>query len=398
MSLVVAAATSLALQAAEPPRLQISKEALGGMLGSDEVGQIRERLEYFAKIMRNADDGKAEEISEIYEARKGISDTYTTYDSTSFRYTTASLAAEILTPFLDADSELKRVNAALALSAMPQVTIQPALEKMIVHPSPSVRYLGWEGYRSAWVRVVGQGPLPTKTMFASLAKRAEGEDSAHVMGAIWQMLQLRADVPPDPPRGMRPPKQLAFDILRKTWRKRCRQIHDGSLPMAKVARKAIAAVIDHATAPGGGKDKTAAICQMLCDMMYASAKAYEADSIAVGDLDNAGDEATAKRKKPLGAVGRANATLLLRCEMALNGLLGASQAKRKDYIHAVLTDRRLSRKDRGRRMVFWEDLDTGKRYGAMWWLEDLKKFGVRKPDFEKTGSRPAATTKRGPDK
>ena len=142
---------------APPKPLDIPEVALKGMLLPVHKAQITKHLQYGADGLREAKKQK-----EIDKWRTGLIKIFNYSEHTSYQYTVAQLAVKIVYPLLELQDARKQINVALVLSAMGQVTIQPALEGMIVHPNVAVRYLGWKGYQAAWIPIVRQGIGPAK--------------------------------------------------------------------------------------------------------------------------------------------------------------------------------------------------------------------------------------------
>jgi hypothetical protein len=353
--------------ATEAPALDIPDVALRGNLLPDHKQQILARLTYFAEKIRTCDEKDA---STLAAARNGLLGTFRHSDSTTFQYTVAEIASGLLTPLLDDPSSVKQLTVALAISQMPQVTIQSALEKMVTHPNPGVRYLGWKGYRAAAPRVLVQGAEQGKTMFATLARRAAEETSGPVVAAIWQM--LRMDIGNvRPAGGQADPRRQALKILSDTWRVHCVRIMNGDLSTAIVAGKGLDTALEFvASSPAGSPDGKTGM-QLVADLMWSAAKGY-------GRIYDAEDEKGRESNPVLYAL----ATLLTESEGALNKRFGYGALDQRDYIRFVLSDSTIKKKGlRGSAMLYYlNPQPPNKQYGVSAWVDELKaKYGIEEP-------------------
>ena len=376
--LVLTASLAGSLPADQAPELDIPPVALKGPLLPMHEEKIAASLTYYTQVIQKAKD---DDQPTIDSGRAGLIQTFRYSESMTYRYAAAKFAAEIVTPLLEDDSRIKQINAALVLSTMPQVTIQPALEKMIVHGNPAVRYYGWRGYRNAWTYIVSQGAKPAGTMFDSLGRRADDEPSPIVMGAIWEMLRLRGD-PTTVPGDLGNPREHAFNILRASWRKRCGQVMAGDLAMLDAVRKGLATVIEYAAnAQAANRDQTAKeAVRMAAELTWCAGKAYQAASKA--------------EKVNVPAI-RAAETLLQDCERSLNELLGLGPLNRRDFIRFPLKDSSV-KDNRGDAIIYHKHPRTSKDYGVLAWVDELKeRFKIEKPRADmfrrKAVTRPTRT-------
>jgi hypothetical protein len=248
---------------------------------------------------------------------------------------------------LELPDDIKQVNAALVLSRMPQVIMQPALEKMVVHRNPAVRYLGWRGYRGVRTLLLAQGPSYRQTMFRSLDAAVARENSPLVIRAIFGVLRIPAAGAAVPEDVRRKAQEQAFAIFRQIWPNCCRRVLAGNAVMAEVSQEGLAALLNFAPIFRTQKASSEAILQMVVEMTWCSAMAYDQAGAA-------------------GPIAAANTVLLRECEKALNSL---KDTRHKD-IEAPLTDPKQS--DRG----------SAVRLGVLEWIKLLKDDGVVKPSFK----------------
>ncbi|MDY6913447.1 MAG: hypothetical protein SVT52_03185 [Planctomycetota bacterium] len=258
-----------------PPVLNIPDTALRDQLLAVHEKQIESRVKYWADMIRTAENEK-----DILAARDGLVSDYLAYDSVAYRYSYARLTAKHCTPLLKLNNPAKQINVSLVISRMPQVASQSALDKMVVHANPAVRYLGWAGYGSLRMLILAQGSTYQRKMYTSLAKAADKETSAPVVGMIFKVLNL-------PPvatglvaaADLREARKQFFVIIEKNWPTRCRQVLGGDAQMAEACQKAIAALSGFAPVMSEGKRGLKEMLQMIVDMAWCSARAYDLGTI-----------------------------------------------------------------------------------------------------------------------
>jgi hypothetical protein len=353
LTLVASVSVESSIMAAEPPAMDIPVSALGGAgdLGSQYVAQIDAWLEY-----RRGQIADATEIKQVVDAGTNTLNDYRRYDSPSYRYTFAGRAAAILTTLLgeglkkeDNLLRLKEITVAMVLSKMSQVTASTALETMVVHANPGVRFLGWEGYRSARALILAQSPAVGQKMFDTLAAAAAKEDSAPVLGAAFLTLNISSFTSPSlSPGTVKDAQTRAFEILQTNWLRWCMRVANGDLEMSRAFAKSIETVQTLAAAGVAGDPTKAKVLQWLVDLMRCSAQAY----------DDAGTK---------GAIGAENGTLLKNCETAI---IAISQV-RKSHVGTPLADEKMSATERGPTV----------REGVIYWMDDLKDLGVVKSNI-----------------
>lgn len=356
----------------QAPALNIPEVALQGTLLPVHVKQIESRLKYFTAVLLRAGDGDNAAIS---KARDELVQTFNYSTSVSYHYTVAQLAAKIVTPVLDSPSRIKQINAALALSKMPQVTIQPALEKMVRHSNSAVRYIGWDGYNSAWRMILAQGSVPAKRMFSILSERCGKEKSPLVTGAMWRMLRLRSRVEVGSSDSMGDLRKQGLAIFRKSWFRACRRVLRGDVKTMGVACKGISTALEYVSNAKSNKKKKVAraAMQLVANMMWCAGKTYKR-SHAKGNVRTA----------------RAAEILLRDCEKALNKFLGLGPISRKNYIRFSLSDTTVIKKPmRGMAVMYFIHPRTGRKYGVLAWVDEMKKrFGITTAIKEMFQSKP----------
>ncbi len=413
-----------AAQTPRPGPIDIPRTERETGLSSSSIKQIDDWLKYYTGIIRTARDEKKEKLvkaeEKIVKARDGIiRDIYNWYDESLYKYEVARRAAVIVTPLLEGHNagdslrHLRQVNAAMAVSRMAQVSIQPALEKMVTSKNAAVRRLGWvgsrsvpaRGYRAIRTRILVQSVAATNTMFASLEKAARTEKNAQVVAAVFHVLNLpQSPTVPVPEKTMRTARVRAFGILKAAWRARCRQVIAEDTDMSEACRKGVSAVL-RLTESLGGNDKKArtAGLQMIVDAAWCAATAYdkamtpteEASRVItrqreiIRNIKQGDEEADSKIRAATAKIERAetriaelrpkvvvNSLLLRDCEAALNRLAGVQ----KNHLVTMLTKEKIH----------------GPRGPAVQlavlvgWVKDLEKQGVVAPKF-KAPAAPATT-------
>jgi hypothetical protein len=276
----------------------------------------------------------------------------------------AAGAAPLLRKGLEKDPlrAVKEVNLAMALSQMPQVPIQDALEVMVAHGgNPAVRYFGWKGYLAVRVRLLAQGMQPAETALAAAEKASRTETSAPVLEQVFRMLEMDAARPTAVSQEVWDTfRKGAWGALRANWRAWCLRVRAGDEEMAGACERAAAAAASHAALGGLSKDQTKELLQMLVDMAFSAGQAFV-------------------EARAAGRTGDAFVGLLQACESRLNEVTKAG----KTFIDKTLRDPRLGT------MPQIVILDVGRENnGVLAWVEFLKSQGVVEPKFE----RPATAT------
>jgi len=362
---LVGSASQLSV-AQEPGPLSIPDIELTAGLSPDSINQIDTRLEFYSDELRQAD-----EQDDIIEARESLVGLYQRYDSPTFRYTVASRAAEIVTPLLEIDDPQKQINAALVLAQMPQFSMQDALEKMVVHSNPAVRYLGWKGYRNARDRILAQrNTQAVDRMFQSLTTAATDGTSPVVVRAVFEMLSyptLRPEAVSQTDYDQA--RRRSLDILQKCWEARCRQAAQGNIQIAEALRTGVSAISNAWNLIQGDTEARTQFLQMIVDAAWSAALAYDqAYQTAQTAVSLAKDDA--KRKVAIGSL------LMLDCEESLNAVTGLDES----YVRPALTDNDIP--DRASAPLGYLDMESGQQLGVRGWVKRLEDRGVRQPEIE----------------
>jgi hypothetical protein len=275
---------------AAPSGIQIPPAALNAPLAAEYRQMISQYLDTWAGQMRQADRAAVLELRNQLAARFGQ------YDSVNYRLPFAQLAAQKLVPLLDLKDALKQVNVAIALSQMDQVSIQPALGKMVAHPNAAVRFFGWQGYERIRMLVLAQGPTFIQQMFDALQTAAANEPSDGVLRAIYPVLAYDQERPTFvAPEVYDEASRRALELLGQLWQRQCDQVEQTSVSASVQAsvsavRAAQVGIRElHAIAQARQSDRAAqlAVLPLVVAMMNSAAKAYQtsgAEGLAADEL------------------------------------------------------------------------------------------------------------------
>jgi len=271
----------LGQEAGPPERIDIPKDNLENGLSEQDKQQIRDHLQYWVGRIRTAPENpeKAREKAErLQRARDRIvQGVFLWYPEHLYRYEVAALATEIVAPLLkDADPH-KQIIAAQALARMDKATIQPALETMVRSSNPAVRYWGWVGYGRAAMPVLGQAPRDRQAMLRTIRQRAQTEQSAPVLRALFGALVG----PPARPSFV---SKEAFEAFRRqaaaalaaNWRRWCQRVLAADVPMSDAMDRALAALVRNRSGFGSAGPPPKDLFQMLADLTHCAAVSYDA--------------------------------------------------------------------------------------------------------------------------
>lgn len=252
------------------PEIQISDVALRAGLLSDDVQQIERYVRYWADKLVEANDAQ-----DVLAARSRLMRGYGNYNNFQYQTVYAGQAATILVPLLKSADLLKQVNLGVVLSHMEQVTVQPALEVMIVSPNPALRLYGWHGYQRIETSVLAQGRDFVATMLKSLTKAAQEETCGPVMSAVFRMFYLGHERPTFILPGIyEQTRGELFEILHQSWPRICKQVLAGDIGMIQASGEALKTLRRIVAVAGSQKETPQTVVQMLLDMMWCAAKAY----------------------------------------------------------------------------------------------------------------------------
>ena len=363
IAVVIAAGVSLAV--AEPPTLDLAPSAVAGGLNAQQRDALKTRLVYWRDLIVQAAPDSA---AKVIEGRVGILNDYGLVDSAEYQNDYVRIADEVLTPLLgggldpkDKLYQLKLVNVSIAFAKMSQVATRDAFTAMVQAKQPAaVRYLGWKGFHNVRLLVISQSSQDAAAMFKTLQPAAATESVPPIVGAIFEMCDI-AQYPGaaiDATDLANAQKQMR-QILQANWNRWCVQVLTRNIEATRAFEKGIATVKTLTPVNSTDADKTLAL-QMLITLLKNSAYAYDGS-----------DEA--------GPIGKANATLLGKCEAAI---IGISQKRLDDdavTVTQALTDKKIT--DRGLKV----------KMAVLMWAEKLKDMGVTNPKVVSPDTLPAKT-------
>ena len=384
---------------------------------------MKDRLTSWAKLIREAKDDQT-----VIVARNGIVDDYQVCEKADLGYTFAEQASEALLPLLgkalDSDRlmRVKEVNLAMAMSQIPQVPMQKALDTMVsYHRNEAVRYYGWKGYVAARARIFMQGPDNMNQAMRAIQTCAKSETSVPVIGMILNMLDLNNT--PNEAWGATA-QSKSFEILQSNWSNWCVRVRMIDPDMATACRKGVRAVMAIVTRTEDKKQRQAAL-QMVVNMAWCAAKAYEEAAInqTIEGKIRLEPGAAQPTNLPASAVVRPDTQpgflqfevslreyeafkqavkpstvlekrrgerealflgriieLLRECEATLNALTDTQRV----FLEHVLKDPKANPSD----IIYV--VGAEQNYGVQAWVDELKNLGVVQPKFDKPASSPSS--------
>ncbi len=265
-------------------------------LGFSARGKIEEYVGHWVKKMTDA-----EKVADTVKARKALTDGYEAHDSPHWWVAYAEVSAEKIPTLLLLSDRVKQIQAGMTIAAMPQYTIQPALEQMARHKNSAVRYWTARGYRSSARKMV-LFPERARKMCISLEQLGRKESGPVLTVVLWTLI-----IDPDD-------NQETIDLLRSTmdkiWFARLGDLHAGKGDVIEAYRKAI----EFLTPLTSNKADEKKILQLLVDAMEAASQGFNESLISknsdgksggqswmdlLSDLENKLAEVTRTNKTPI---------------------------------------------------------------------------------------------------
>jgi len=344
--------------AAEPKPISIVSANLKRGLTRSDIAQIKVHVEYWVAELAGAKTAQT-----VYKAREGFLADYNKY-ATSIRYQVefARGTAATVPPAVgklnrnDQLISLKGINFAIVVSEMAQLTSIPALDALVRHENPGVRFLAWRGYRGVRDQAIRKGKEDAETLFAALRRHAATEPSPLVAAVIVDILYIeKAALTAD---AFKKAFDLNFNTLVGMLKTCCDRLAGGG---GDWARSSIAALPILLSADGfyqPDKKKATLILQQLVNIAQAAAKAY--------------DDANGQ-----GRVAYQCTPLLQQIEPAIGSLSADSGSE----IRKALLDKKKGSVERSKAI----------RRAVLDWIDRLEDLGVKEPVFTPIKT-PAATT------
>ncbi len=280
-----------------PPELEIPESSLRSGLLEGDVAVVQQYVTYWVDKFTEAATEEA-----ILDARVRLVRGYNRYENWQFQSVYAEQAVKVLAPLLESPDIRKQINAAMAVSQMREVAVQPLLESLVVSRNPALRLYGWTGYRRIRLLVLAQGKEPVGRMLAALEKASMTEDSGPVMGAILEMMYLAPDRPSIVSASVfDETRTRLLAIFRQCWPRVCQKVLDGHRGMIRAAGAGLDALRQVASDEDATKETQLAAVQMVVDLVWCAAKCYATGGQTAAQM-------------------AANEALLRECETALNAI------------------------------------------------------------------------------
>ncbi|MCD4699754.1 MAG: hypothetical protein K8R91_04180 [Phycisphaerae bacterium] len=241
---------------ADAPTLEeIKNLPVVGPVGFSARVKIEEYVGHWVEQMK-----KSEKAEDIVKARKALTDGYEAHSSPHWLVMYAEVSAEKIPTLLGLSDRVKQIQASMALAAMPEYTIQPALEKMSRHGNPAVRYWAARGYRSS-VRKMLLYPERTKKMCATLGRLGQKE-SGPILSVVLRTLIIY-------PGARTETVALLRSTLDKIWLARLANLRTGNIAVIEAYNTTVVDV-----APYDKADEKR-ILQLLVDALEAASVGFD---------------------------------------------------------------------------------------------------------------------------
>jgi len=338
----------VARAAEEPSPISITASNLRNGLSPTDIKQVRAHVEYWISEIAGA-----ERLAGIYSGRDGLLADYNKYGD-SIRYkgqfarSTAALVPEAMGKLTKADrlKAQKEVNFALAISSMPELTSIAALDAMVKHDNPAVRFLGWKGFGKIRNNVIRAGGEGVNTLFAALGQRAGNETSPLVATVIVEVLHIKKSELTT--NSFKKAFDRNFKLLTAMQKTSVSRLAAGDASWARPCIAAIGILSDAAEFYKPDSTISTSILQQLVDMAYAGAKAYQAAE-GVG-------------------VGAFQCTPLL---LQVEKVIGSLSSNKETDIKTPLLDKKKNPTEKISAIL----------RGALEWVDRLEDLGVEMPKF-----------------
>ncbi len=326
------------------PQLDFTSEDVGtGPLPSHVRDSIDRYISDWSEVMAETDSD-----SEVAEARNRILEGFGRHaDSTRYRHAYATAVTEHLSPVLGVEEMLKQVNAGIVFSQIQHMAVRPALDEMVRHPNPAVRYLGWRGYLRIRNTVLAQGRDYSEPMIESLDERAAAEDVPFVVRRLLEMLYF----PPVRPQIVSQSDydwamRQTLEIFLDSWQVQCRRMLNGKPEMVEAVERGLLALMGFERVVGEDQDEKVKLVQALLDAMDGAARVFDE---AEGDDD----------QLKIQRLREASTSLLRASEQHINSLTELQESP----VYDALTESGVA--DRG----------ASVRQAVLDWADDLRDAG-----------------------
>jgi len=271
-----AAALSAAHGAEEPKPISIAPSNLQTGLSPSDIKQVQTHVQYWISEL-----AAAARAGRIYSSREGLLADYNKYGN-SLRYKVefargvAELVPGVMSKLTKADrlKSQKEINLALAISKMPQQTAIAALDTLVQHDNPSVRFLAWQGFNGVRNDAIRTGGSGARTLAAALSRHAGGESSPLVAAVIVDVLHIKKSELTG--NTFKRAFENNFKTLVAMQKTSCSRLAAGDADWARPCLAAVDMLEDASEFFKPDSTVATIILQQLIDIAQAGAKAYEA--------------------------------------------------------------------------------------------------------------------------
>ena len=346
----------------EPDPITIDPANLDRGLVKKDVDQIESHIKYW--LTRLATD---EAAGDVYKAREGILADYNKY-AKSIRYkvtfarsTATAVQERMKTLGKDAPLlPLKEINLAIVISQMTQLTTIDAIDAMVGHRNPGVRFLAWRGYREIRDQAVRTSRKDAIKLSEALKKHAATETSPLVAAVIVDILHLKKPTSSSDAFNKTFDKVFDgyFNTLVGMLKTCCDRLADGDAAWARPCIAALPILRTASDVYKPDRKKATLIMQQMINIAQAAAQAFAS-------------------AQGVGAGAFQCAPLLQQVESDI----GALAPKSGDDIRKPLNDGKMSALEKSKAI----------RRGVLEWIDRLEESGVKRPVFTPI-KKPAPTT------
>ena len=343
----------------EPKPINIVSANLKRGLTPSDIQQVKAHAEYWVDSIGNGETAGA-----VYSARESILADYDKYGK-SIRYqvefarsTAAKLPAAMKRlSIADRLKSLKEINYAIVISEMAQLTAIDAIDSLVGHANPGVRFLAWRGYRGIRDDAIVAGKEHAEKLFNALKKRAGVEPSPLVAAVIVDVLHIKESAWTT--NAFKKAFEGNFKTLIVMLKPCCNRLAAGEASWARPCIAAIPILQSAAEFYKPDTKMTTVILQHLINIAQAGAKAYAA-------------------AKAVGPEAFRCIPLLLQVEPAIGSLTDHSEIKE---IRGPLLDKKKGPDEKTRAI----------RRGVLEWIDRLEDLGVKTPVFTPIKTSAATT-------
>ncbi len=291
MVVVLVAASAPMVWAQPAPTLSPETMAAADQLGQAQRNEVdafvRYHLDAFIQPV-SAPEAMAD-AQPVLQARQALESAGTGNDKgLGFRrYFAESVTREIVPVVLADGSRLGQVNAAVLVGSLRQPVTLPALEAMVRHPNPAVRYHGMRGYRNIRALLLGVGGNMRDAMFRVLTERAGTETDALVLAELLSVLDLSSgsDLQGLDSLALNSARQAAQPIVTGVLASRLQGVRNADLAVVRAYGRSIDAVEEFARAAPNAEQRRP-LLTLLADILANASAAYADRAVPGVDRDD----------------------------------------------------------------------------------------------------------------